>query len=124
LSYFKGPWNISLRYQYWPSILDGSYATGLPPSTVPDPYGGVDTDYQLFNLSAGYSFADKYRLTFGIENLLDEEPPLTGGNPNARPFPIPPQHATSIGTGGLGQGGNSVYEPLGRRAFVSMTMSF
>jgi iron complex outermembrane receptor protein len=124
LSYFRGPWNLSLRHQYWPSILDGSYAVGLPPSTVPDPYGGVEESYQLVHLSAGYSFADKYRLTFGIENLFDEEPPLTGGNPNARPFPIPPSHATSIGTGGLGQGGNSVYEPLGRRAFVSLTMSF
>jgi iron complex outermembrane receptor protein len=124
VSYFRGPWNISLRHQYWPSILDGSYAKGLPPSTVPDPYGGVDDSYQLFHLSAGYSFNDKYRLSFGIENLLDEKPPLTGGNPTALPFPIDPQRSTSSGTGGLGQGGNSVYEPLGRRGFVSLTMSF
>jgi iron complex outermembrane receptor protein len=124
LSYFRGPWNLSLRHQYWPSILDGSYAEGLPPSTVPDPYGGVDDSYQLFHLSAGYSFADKYQLSFGIENLLDEKPPLMGGNPTALPFPIAPSRATSVGTGGLGQGGNSVYEPLGRRGFVSLTMSF
>ncbi|MBN1237634.1 MAG: TonB-dependent receptor, partial [Gammaproteobacteria bacterium] len=124
LSYFRGPWNISLRHQYWPSILDGSYAKGLPPSTVPNPYGGVDDSYQLVHLSSSYSFAEKYTLTFGLENLFDEKPPLMGGNPNALPFPIPPSRATSVGTGGLGQGGNSIYEPLGRRGFVSLTMSF
>ena len=102
----------------------GSYAQGLPPSTVPDPYGGVDDSYHLVHLSGSYSFADRYMSTFGIENLLDKEPPLMGGNPTTRPFPIAPSHATSIGTGGLGQGGNSVYEPLGRRAFVGLTMNF
>ena len=59
-----------------------------------------------------------------IENLLDEEPPLTGGNPNGLPFPVGPTHATSSGTSGLGAGGSSVYEPLGRRAFVCLTMDF
>ncbi len=124
LSYFRGPWSVTLRHQFWPSILDGSYAKGLPPTTVPDPYGGVDSSYQLVYLGGTYSFADKYRLTVGIENLFDEKPPLMGGNPNALPFPIAPARATSAGTGGLGQGGNSVYEPLGRRGFVSLTMNF
>jgi iron complex outermembrane recepter protein len=124
LSYFRGAWNVSLRHQYWPSILDGSYAKGLPPSTVPNPYGGVADSYQLVHLNGSYSFADKYRLTVGIENLFDRKPPLMGGNPTALPFPIAPSRATSVGTGGLGQGGNSVYEPLGRRGFVSLTMNF
>jgi len=124
VNYFRGPWSITLRHQFWPSILDSTYAEGLPPTTVPDPYGGVKDSYQLLYLGGSYSFADKYRLTVGIENLLDEKPPLVGGNPNALPFPIPPSRATSAGTGGLGQGGNSIYEPLGRRGFVSLTMSF
>jgi iron complex outermembrane receptor protein len=124
VNYARGPWSVTLRHQYWPSILDGSYATGLPASTAPDPHGGVDESYQLVYLGAGYSFNDRYRLTFGIDNLLDEEPPLTGGDPDALPFAIAPTHATSVGTGGLGAGGSSVYEPLGRRAFLSLTMEF
>jgi outer membrane receptor protein involved in Fe transport len=124
VNYSRGNWNVSLRHQYWPSILDGTYAAGLPSATVPNPYNGVADSYQLLYLGAGYRFADKYQLNFGIENLLDEDPPLTGGNPASLPFAIDPTHATSVGTGGLGAGGSSVYEPLGRRAFVSMTMSF
>lgn len=124
LSYFRGPWSLTLRHQFWPSIKDGSYAKGLPSATVPDPYGGVDESYQLVYLGGSYSFNDRYRLTFGIENLFDKKPPFTGGDPDALPFPIAPQRATSAGTGGLGQGGNSIYEPLGRRGFIALTMSF
>jgi outer membrane receptor protein involved in Fe transport len=122
LNYARGNWNVTLRHQYWPSILDSTYAEGL--SGAVNPYGGVDESYQLIFLGAGLTFADRYRLSFGIDNLLDQEPPLTGGNPNQLPFPIAASHATSSGTGGLSAGGSPVYEPLGRRAFFSMTMDF
>lgn len=122
LNYSRGNWNVTLRHQYWPSILDDTYAEGLAGAL--NPYGGVDDSYQLFYLGAGVTIADRYRLAFGIENLLDEEPPLTGGNPNQLPFPIAASHATSSGTSGLSAGGSPVYEPLGRRAFFSLTMDF
>src|SRR5690606_20118171 len=41
VNYFRGSWSVTLQHQFWPAILDGTYAQGLPPSTVPDPYGGV-----------------------------------------------------------------------------------
>jgi hypothetical protein len=50
----------------------------------------------------------------GIENLLDEDPPCTGANPAATPWPTVCSHS----------GGGSTYDPLGRRFFVSMTMDF
>ena len=80
----------------------------------------VDEAYQLFALSGSYMFGERYTFRYGIENLLDEEPPLAGGNPLALPFPQPDTH---IG-GGLGGGSGATYDPLGRRYFISMTMDF
>jgi outer membrane receptor protein involved in Fe transport len=122
INYFRGPWSVTLRHQFWPSLLDPTFAEGA--AGTPNPLGNVDDDYQLFYLGASYSFRDKYTLSFGIENLFDEEPPLVGGNPNNARFPIPPSPIVSVGTANFGAGGSAVYEPLGRRGFISMTMDF
>jgi iron complex outermembrane receptor protein len=120
-NYFRGPWTLTLRHQYWPSILDSSYAAGLG---IPgNPLGNIES-YQLFYLGGSYNVNDKYTFRFGIENLFDKDPPLTGGNPNSSRFPTPPTHVTSSGRLGFGQGGSAVYEPLGRRGFISVTMDF
>jgi outer membrane receptor protein involved in Fe transport len=126
VGYFRGSWSMQLRHQYWPEIKSGACVTA-PTSTACTYYLGagfgppaVDTDYQLFALSGSYSFNDRYTLRFGIENLLDEEPPLAGGDPTALPFPTDDTH---IG-GGLGGGSGATYDPLGRRGFISMTMDF
>jgi outer membrane receptor protein involved in Fe transport len=87
-------------------------------------YGGVQQSYQLFALSGSYAFREKYTLRFGIENLLDEEPPLRGGDPNALPFPIAPTHIGSPFAPDGGTTTGATYDPLGRRGFVSMTMEF
>jgi len=108
-SYFRGPWNLSLRHQYWP-VLDNAgcrtntQSLGCLYNTLPA--------YNLFALSAGYSF-DKYTIRLGIENLLDEDPPCIGQRPNNVPFPLDCTHS-----------GGSTYDPLGRRYFVSMNMEF
>jgi outer membrane receptor protein involved in Fe transport len=126
LGYFRGNWGMQLRHQYWPEIKSGACVTA-PTSTACTYYLGVgfgppavDEAYQLFALSGSYSFNDRYTLRFGIENLLDEEPPMAGGNPTTLPYPTPDTH---IG-GGLGGGSGATYDPLGRRAFLSMTMDF
>jgi len=119
---------MSLRHQYWPSILPGGCAT---PETVPGACNtavltgggftpGVKDSYQLFSLAGSYRFGDKYTLRMGIDNLLDELPPVTGANPLQQPFANPGTRlagfapATLLGT----------YDPLGRRGFVSLTMEF
>jgi len=122
LTYLKGNWSLTLRDQYWPGVLDPTYAKGL--QGTPNPLGSINESYTLLYLGGSYSFRDKYTLRFGIDNLLDKDPPLAGGDPNASPFPIPQTHVISTGRGGFGAGGSSVYEPLGRRAFVSLTMQF
>jgi len=41
-----------------------------------------------FDLSGGYTFNDRYSLTFGVDNLFDKEPPILGGNQaQANTFP-------------------------------------
>ena len=124
VSYFRGPWNITLRHQFWPSIKDSTYATVEVDGGDVDPLGNIDTSYQLVYLGASYSFNDRYTLRFGIENLFDKEPPFVGGDPDNSRFPVDPQRVISLGRGGFGAGGSATYEPLGRRGFVSMTMDF
>jgi outer membrane receptor protein involved in Fe transport len=112
INYFRGGWGLSLRHQYWPTIESGACVTA--PQTGGCWYGGVATAYNLFGLSGNIQIGDKYTLRMGIDNLLDEDPPLNQGNPDALPFATPPSHV----------GNGATYDPLGRRAFVSMTMDF
>ena len=110
-SYFKNRWNVTLRHQYWPELENSTCATA--PDSVSCQNNSMP-NYQLFALTGGYTIADKYRISIGIENLLDEDPPCTGANPNATPWPTTCAHTSGGGT----------YDPLGRRYYVSMTMDF
>ncbi|HEX6996174.1 MAG TPA: TonB-dependent receptor [Gammaproteobacteria bacterium] len=110
-SYFRGPWNIALRHQFWPKIEAASCLTN--PAGTGCRYGGVQENYNLFALTGGYQFNDRYRITVGIENLFDKDPPCTGGNPEASPFPVP-----------CTRNGGATYDPLGRRGFVTLSMDF
>ena len=110
-SYFQGSWNLSLRHQYWPELQNGSCRTNLQSNAC---INSSMPNYQLFALTGGYSFADKYRLGVGIENLLDEDPPCVGANPGYVWYPLNCSHSSNGGT----------YDPLGRRFFVSMSMDF
>ena len=124
LNYFRGPWSMSLRHQFWPSVDPAACGTPVAtPTSCSDALatgGGVQESYDLFALSGSYQFGDKYTLRVGVENLFDTEPPITGANPSAVPFANPGTHAGV----GLGTGVGSTYDPLGRRGFVSLTMDF
>jgi len=124
LNYFRGPWSLSLRHQFWPSIDPA--ACGVPLATPTSCSsalaigGGVQESYQQLALSGSYRFGEKYTLRAGVENLLDTEPPIVGVNPTQVPFANPGTHA---GRGGFAATG-STYDPLGRRGFISLTMDF
>jgi hypothetical protein len=60
-------------------------------------------------------------VSFGIENLLDEEPPCLNANPGAAPFPTQCSH---VGSTFGNAGDTATYDPLGRRFFLSMNMEF
>jgi outer membrane receptor protein involved in Fe transport len=130
LSYFRGPWSLSLRHQYWPSIKPAACATNSQISvdaacanaliTNPAMGGGVKANYQLFAVTGSYQFKDRYTVRIGIENLFDKSPPLVGDNPLNAGFPLAAVHAGI----GLGTTAGATYDPLGRRTFVSFTMDF
>jgi iron complex outermembrane recepter protein len=110
VGYGRGSWDFSVLHQYWPELKHNScIATPLSASCLYD----SPPDYQVFTLSGNYRL-DRYRLSAGIENLLDEEPPCLGANPGNAGFPLHCSRTTDGAT----------YDPLGRRFFISMTMDF
>jgi outer membrane receptor protein involved in Fe transport len=127
MSYFRGPVSIQLRNQYWPSIKSAFYATNPATTQL-----GVEESHMLWALTGSYMFGERYTLRFGVENLLDEEPPESGtattqnacpGTLNVPCAPLGGPWFTELTRGG-GLGGGSTYDPLGRRGFISLTMDF
>jgi len=110
IGYGRGAWNLSLRHQHWPS-LDNNACREDRTSTA-CVYNSLPS-HDLFALSGNYRF-DRYVVSLGIENLLDEDPPCINANPTSSRFPMA---CTRSGDG-------ATYDPLGRRFFLSMTMDF
>lgn len=107
-SWFNGPWNASLRWSHIPSIDAGAAATNPATTQI-----GVDSAYNVFALAAGYRLGENTIIRGGVENILDTKPPYQGGNPVATPYPLDATRAT-----------NPLYDQLGRRYFVNVTVNF
>ena len=59
-----------------------------------------------FNTSASYYFNDNYRVTAGIDNLFDKEPPILGDNAQqANTYP-------------------ATYDVFGRTYYINVTATF
>jgi outer membrane receptor protein involved in Fe transport len=111
VGYGRGMWDLNVTHQFWPATPNLACRTNV--LSQPCVFNS-QPDYQLFSASANLRFADRYMVSFGIENLLDEEPPCLNANPGATPFPL---ECTRTGD-------FSTYDPLGRRYFISMNMEF
>jgi outer membrane receptor protein involved in Fe transport len=108
ISYRRDRYDVGLNWRYLPSQQAAALVT-TPESTV------LPTDsYSLFNLNASFRLNDRLRLRGGIDNLFDEEPPLTAANPF---------HPTQP-TNGSGITDRSSYDVLGRRYFVGLAVDF
>ena len=109
-NYFNGPFSASLRWRHYPSLKDSSAATNPDTTTV-----GVVDSYDIFALSGSYALNDTITLRAGVENLLDEAPPIDYGNPNSASYGL--LHA---------DGGNfrGTYDVIGRSYFVGVNASF
>lgn len=117
LSYFRGPWNVSLRHQYWPELADEDCRLDSQArACLFDSYPSQN----LVSATFGYTFRDKYRINLGIENLFDKDPPCVGAEPNRVPYAYTCEHGSTT----AGDLYNSTFDPLGRRYFVAMTMDF
>jgi outer membrane receptor protein involved in Fe transport len=107
------PWNVdvSLNWRFFDSV-DIEYTSSDPdladPASVFDWSKTLDSQ-NYFDISAVYTFAEKYTLTAGINNVLDESPPLSG----------------QVGTGfGNGNTFPQVYDALGRYVFFGLSAKF
>jgi outer membrane receptor protein involved in Fe transport len=108
LGYTLGKGSISLQWQHTPSVEDS--AEPLAPNPIT---GGPS--YNLFNLNTSYTLTDNVTVHFGIDNLFNKRPPLTGVNT-----------AADISLGQLPGGSfNSLYyDDLGRRFSAGVNMKF
>jgi len=107
LNYFRGPFSTSLRWRHYPDIKHSTYRSDVNTTTE----GAAK--YDIFDFNGRWAFSEKYNVRFGIDNLLDEEPPIYGRQVTTFPF-----------NSGVGQTINSVYDVLGRRAYVGFTAEF
>jgi outer membrane receptor protein involved in Fe transport len=69
--------------------------------------------YDILDFSGRFAFNERYEIRFGIDNLVDQEPPTYGRNTTVYPF-----------NSGSGQTISSVYDVLGRRGYVGFTAQF
>ena len=65
--------------------------------------------YSVFDLTAGYTFSERFQLRAGIDNLFNEDPAVVGATPVESN-----SNATLAG----------YYDTLGRRLFVGLKMDF
>jgi len=106
-TYVLDRFDVSLRWQHLPSI-DPEIAASVPGTTIT----GASA-YNLFDLLGRYQLGENLSLRFGIENVFNEEPPLTGRDPAARPPDLPE-----------GSFNTNNYDINGRRFYVGATASF
>jgi iron complex outermembrane receptor protein len=106
LGYVAGDWSASLRWRHLPSIepegtirTTGAQYTGTP-------------SYDIFDVSGRYTFGERLELRFGIDNLLDKEPPIVNQRTVAERY-------TQTGITNA-----AFYDVLGRRFFVGMKVQF
>jgi len=100
LSYSVGPATVELQWTHLPTIENTIQAS--QPNTTIQP----TRQYNLFNLSAGWEFTPNISMLFGVDNLLDRQPPVVGAQPGV--------------TDGAGSTNPSVYDVLGRRYYLSV----
>ena len=111
LNYSIGGASIGLQWQHLPSVKDASTAL-LPNSTIQ----GADA-YNLFHLNTSYQLNDTVGLRFGVDNLFNKAPPISGTN----------TANTSPATTGQLPGGtiqSAYYDTMGRRFYMGANFKF
>ncbi|HYG28573.1 MAG TPA: TonB-dependent receptor, partial [Caulobacteraceae bacterium] len=105
------PWvdaTVSAAWRYWGETNYENLSSDPGLSSAPDPFVNKIEGISYFDLSGLWQMTDNFRLRAGVNNVLDEDPPLIpsyivgGGLPNTYPM----------------------YDLLGRRIFVGVTARF
>jgi outer membrane receptor protein involved in Fe transport len=85
LGYTWGGLSASLQWQHTPPTDDAcnvAFKNGL--TTTPCAFSGLPA-YDLFNFNSSYQVTDSLSVRFGVDNLFNREPAVTGVNTNADP---------------------------------------
>jgi outer membrane receptor protein involved in Fe transport len=107
------PWNVdlSLNWRFFDSV-DIEYTSNDPDLNSPAdvfPFGKKLDSQNYLDIAATYTYAEKYTFSAGINNLTDEDPPLSG----------------QVGTGfGNGNTFPQVYDAFGRYVFFGLSAKF
>jgi iron complex outermembrane recepter protein len=101
----NGNWVGSLRWRHLPSIdPEGTIRTAAKYHTTPS--------YDIFDLAGRYTFDGNWQVRFGIDNLLDKDPPIV----NLR--------TVDEGYTQTGITNGAFYDVLGRRFYLGMKYQF
>ncbi len=115
LGYRWGAVSLGLQWQHLPSVEDSGEAQAPTPNTTgnPDPY-------DLFHLNGSYQLNEDIGIRFGVDNLFNREPPLTGFNTNYDNTGATPGVPTLRG----GMYNATFYDTLGRRFYIGGNVRF
>ncbi len=76
-SYVHGDWSHSLTQLYRDGYKDELPVSVRNETYIPSQWNPNVDEYITYNYSVSYAGIDNMRLTFGIKNLFDEDPPFT-----------------------------------------------
>jgi iron complex outermembrane receptor protein len=105
-------WNFTLRWRHLPEADPVQRPIA---GDNPIPFLGAEESYNVFDLAGNWNISDRYVVRFGIDNLLDEDPVITGAQTNLN---------GNIPTTGMGTTEAGFYDILGRRWFLGMKATF
>jgi len=109
LNYNVGDFGIGIQWRHLPQLDHITTVTTTNSTIAPT------KAYNLFNLSGRFAFNDMIQMRFGVDNLFDKAPPISGVD-------------TSVVAGDGRLSGGSIdsgnYDVLGRRYFVGVSLNF
>ena len=103
---------FNLRWRYLPEADAGLQAIAAGQEI---PQLGANDTYNVFDLSGVWNYSDRYTIRFGIDNLFDEDPVITGAETDV---------GGNIPTSGQGTTEAGFYNILGRTWFVGAKATF
>jgi outer membrane receptor protein involved in Fe transport len=107
------PWNmdLSLAWRYFDAVEVDTSSTQPLLAGSPAPVDLELDEQNYFDIAASWTFAEAYTVRLGINNVLDDDPPLGGSG--------------SVPTGaGNGNTFPQVYDALGRYVFMGISAKF
>jgi outer membrane receptor protein involved in Fe transport len=108
--------SVGIRWMHLPEVKSDA-ALRSPTTRVL----GVDA-YDLFSLFGGYDVTERIQLRGGIDNLLDEQPPVVNRDPGTNPaLGCPGSPACNNNSANTN---TQFYDILGRRAYIALKMNF